>query len=409
MTQPNPLPYGKRARRVNRGSGHSIYDRGDVPPRDSKSYGSHAFDDPATTLASFITASDVRELVQLLKRRPEGIRLSKVLVEKHKRIFEAKKVTAYETLRIVEKRDQFLRLSRLGWKFAEHLKAETAMFRGMLLNTPEYLKALNWIVDSHGDLVTADDIASFWRDNSEEKETFEDDTRDLFKEAVVTFFHMCQAADLGTMTLGKKGHATRLVVDREEICALTSEHAAARRVLPSDSQHRNDVTDVCDISDGYAFEHCEIDLLINCENSDGLIEQMRSACDLATVTTRVLIRSRRPDLLFSDPEYDAFEWALSAVFVIGATDVEKDSLSGLTRMKESTLCEIGAATFHFGSRLIIITTVDCSFPDNLSRLKVLRLTGSSLTWQVARDLIENVKQFSGAASDNAFADVHTLG
>ena len=89
-------------------------------------------------LPASISADDVREVVQLLRRKPEGLIVSKSLLETHKRTFELKKILGFEKLKIIERENQVVKLSDLGWKFAGNLRTQTEMFRTLLINNELY-------------------------------------------------------------------------------------------------------------------------------------------------------------------------------------------------------------------------------------------------------------------------------
>ncbi len=158
------------------------------------------------------TANDVRELVQYLKRNPEGVNLYDVPQPLKKRIFYPTKIAAYESWGVVNVRRDRIALTLLGWEFARSLEPEARAYRDLIKGTALYRGALTWIQQYDIDLLTQDDLANYWQNNyswalgcSDEKEV---------ASVVITFFHLCQAAELGTLTIGKRGQPGRLRVWR---------------------------------------------------------------------------------------------------------------------------------------------------------------------------------------------------
>jgi hypothetical protein len=156
------------------------------------------------------TANDIRELVQYLKRRPAGVNIHDVPQPIKKRIFFPAKIASYEFWGLVNVERDRIRLTPLGYDFARSLDPEARAYRELLDNTPFYRGALEWIQREHIDLVTQGEIADYWRKefawmfiNSDEKN---------LGSAVVTFFQLCQAAEVGAMTIGKRGQPARLRV-----------------------------------------------------------------------------------------------------------------------------------------------------------------------------------------------------
>lgn len=159
------------------------------------------------------TANDIRELVQYLKRRPDGANVQDVPQPIKKRIFYPAKIACYEFWGLVNVKRDRLTLTPLGWQFAHSLEPEARAYRDLLNSASFYRGALEWIQSEHIDVLTQDELACYWQKefawafvNSDEKE---------IAGTIVTFFHLCQAAELGAMTIGKRGQPARLRVWRE--------------------------------------------------------------------------------------------------------------------------------------------------------------------------------------------------
>src|SRR6185295_14964473 len=84
--------------------------------------------------------------------------------------------------------------------------------------------ALDWISQQKIDMVTSTELRGFWHGAHSESFTFDD--QEAIRGSVVSFFSICQAASLGTMTLGKRGHITRFFVDRDELAKFLTEGSA---------------------------------------------------------------------------------------------------------------------------------------------------------------------------------------
>ena len=169
----------------------------------------------AKNLPTLATANDVREVVQYLKQRPDGVNICDVVQPIKKRIFYPPKVAAYEFWGLVTRTGERLKLTPLGWDFARSLEPEAQAYRMLLDNAMLYIAALRWIQDQRLDLVNKDDLESFWQ--SHFPELFADTEPKEVGGIVVSFFHLCQAAELGTMTIGKRGQPARLRIWRDAL------------------------------------------------------------------------------------------------------------------------------------------------------------------------------------------------
>src|SRR5918911_3272264 len=74
------------------------------------------------------TAADVRAVVQYLRKRPGGVTLNEALDAIKKQVFEPRKVIAYETLGLIERRADRLKLTPLGHELGRKLQPVTQVF-----------------------------------------------------------------------------------------------------------------------------------------------------------------------------------------------------------------------------------------------------------------------------------------
>ncbi|MGH9902566.1 MAG: hypothetical protein ACRD68_12230, partial [Pyrinomonadaceae bacterium] len=169
----------------------------------------------AKALPILATAGDVREVVQFLKKRPTGITVVEAMDTVKKRAFEPRKVTAYEFWGIVSREGDRLKLSPLGWEFARRQEPEARIYRSVLDSTEAYRSVLEWIHRQNLELVTHSDVAAYWQENH--AEALDRNNEKTIEGNVVCFFHLCQAAELGTVTIGKRGQPARLRVERDEL------------------------------------------------------------------------------------------------------------------------------------------------------------------------------------------------
>ncbi len=74
------------------------------------------------------------------------------------------------------------------------------------------------MLEQEMDVFSNSEVAEYWKENY--PDGLDDDRTS--GGSVVCFFHMCQAAELGTMTIGKRGHPARLRILRDELSAYFS-------------------------------------------------------------------------------------------------------------------------------------------------------------------------------------------
>src|SRR5947208_1435265 len=95
-----------------------------------------------TSLPILATANDVREVVRFFKNKPFGVTVIEAMNAEPRRVFDARKVAAYEFWGILERFDERLKLSGMAQELAERMKPESEIQRRILRSIPTYLGAL---------------------------------------------------------------------------------------------------------------------------------------------------------------------------------------------------------------------------------------------------------------------------
>lgn len=163
------------------------------------------------------SANDIRDFVQYLKRKPAGVVAAEELDRSRRRLFDERKLEAYRNLGITEEDDHLLMLTPFGQDLAARLDPQIQGFRQLLNRNPLYISAIKWMYERSLEVVTTTDIVAFWLSLNDEVDVLND--LESSKGAAISFFSLCEAAELGTLTLGKRGHITRLNVDHEGLAS----------------------------------------------------------------------------------------------------------------------------------------------------------------------------------------------
>ena len=129
-------------------------------------------------------------------------------------MFDERRLQTYLSLGLTEEDDGLLTLTTLGRELACRLEPEIEGFRELLNRVPPYLTAVRWMHERNLEVVTSTDLLAFW---SAVYDLDEKHNPETMRGAVTSYFSLCEAAELGTLTLGKRGHTTRLRVDHEEL------------------------------------------------------------------------------------------------------------------------------------------------------------------------------------------------
>ena len=317
--------------------------------------------DKSETLPVLATATDVREAIRFLKHHPEGITTAQAMDAFRKRIFDARKVSAYEFWKILLKNGERLKLTPLGWELAQCLNPEAEIYRAVLHNTTAYHNGLEWIRAQDLELVTHLDIGEFWRVHH--PHVLQGDSEEQLEAHAASFFHICHAAEVGTLTVGRKGQPTRLHIYAHELDAYLN---------GTERQARTTEKVVVRKAPGRAPR-----VFISHSSTQGLVKHITNGLELADLQFEMVDRAEQWSI---DKTIAVLRRCDAGVIVI--TDYVVDNL---------LLIQIGAAMVQFEKRLLMVMKKGLSLPLEIGG--VLRCdVNDELTWEEGLELMRALKR-----------------
>lgn len=336
------------------------------------------------------TPGDLREAVQYLKRKPTGVSVVEALSDAKRRVFEPRKVAAYEAWGVVARRGERLLLTRRGREFARTLEPETRAYRALLEVNPLYRAALAWIHRQGLDLVTYSDVASYLME--EFGALLAEAGPKGAEEGVICFFHLCQAAELGTLTIGKRGQPARMRVEREGLEEYVERRSAERvntRAREEDDESTRDDEDLGGPSSGTCL------FISYGAQPAHVVAQIQTVFELAGIKSHASERAPRGGVavLVADEAAEVMRRCDAALVLLSAEDCRPDE-SGAPAVSQRALVEIGAASVLYERRVLLLLDAPAELPAGLASLPHVTLGAGGLTWEAGIELLKAVRGFA---------------
>jgi hypothetical protein len=352
---------------------------------------------PAAALPVLATPGDLREAVHYLKRKPAGVSLVEALADARRRVFEPRKVAAYEAWGLVARRDERLLLTRRGREFARTLEPETRAYRALLDSNPLYRAALAWIHRQGLDLVTYADVAAYLKE--EFGPLLPANGPKGAEEGVVCFFHLCQAAELGTLTIGKRGQPARMRVEREGLDEYVSGRAGDRRT----TRPRDEVDEPAGDDEDFGDSPSRGCLFISYVGQPAhVVAQIQTVFELAGIKSHASERAPHDGsaVLVADEAAEVMRRCDAALVLLSEEDCRREE-SGAPAVSPRPLVEIGAASVLYERRVLLLLEGPAALPAGLASLPHVTLGEGGLTWEVGIELLKAVRGFANRASCKA--------
>ena len=316
--------------------------------------------DEAESLPVLATATDVREVIRFLKHHPEGITAVQATDAFRKRIFDARKVSAYEFWKIILRNGDRLKLTPLGWELAQCLTPEARVYRTVLRNNSPYHDGLAWIHEQELELVTHLDIGEFWREHH--RPVLQSDSEEQLEAYAASFFHICHEAEVGTLTVGRKGQPTRLHIHSEELHSYLSGNERVAVANEKTAEHKASSNSPR--------------VFISHTTAPQLLKHIVNGLELA-------------DLQFETS--DRSEWTIDKTLTVlkrceaGVIVITEDAVSDLL------LILLGAALVHFGNRLLLVIRKGLVLPSDFSSVARCEVE-DEITWNSGLELMKALKR-----------------
>ena len=346
---------------------------------------------PSTTLPILATANDARELVRFLKKRPNGVTIVEAMNAEPRRIFDARKIAAYEFWGIIGRENERLVLTPLGEELAEALGPECRMHRDILHRVPEYQTAIKNIYDEGLDIATHLDVLRYWSDMNAIPPSVHANAHDL-EAAVVCFFSLCHAAELGTSTVGKRGQPARLRVDINQV-----ESFLAGEVGPSPSIHISGGREpVRQVRPTVGLPIMQV--LVSTSGPRQDVEHLNSLLALAGFENRTVDFAGSENGLLPSNDLEEMQKCQAGIFVFSPLDCVRNK-DGKFSLRHEWITKVSVAAALFDWRILLFWNGELPPPEELTASGLRIAAKEELDWEASLGLVNQIKELAFPLSE----------
>jgi hypothetical protein len=358
------------------------------------------------------TAEDVRRIVRYLKTKPTGAAVVEAKAALQE-VMDARKVAAYVFWDVVTKDGEKIKLSSRGWEFARKPDSETHFFLTIIDSIVPYRSVLEWAHHQNLDSISNADVGAHWHEHHSEALGTENET--TIKDSAVCFFHLCQAASLGTLNFGRKGQPTRLVLDRDVLQKHIEEGPTAppwvdpsseeMTEAPSKEEQRgNDEEslnnkpprsaslDTAQASSIQPAQPEKLRVFISHGKNKGIVDQVQTMLDLADIESEVAEKEESTAIPVPDKVFNAMRRCQAGIITVTVEEGRRDKEDNYV-LNENVLIEIGAAFVLYERRVVLLWDKRLAIPSNLQGLYRCEFEGDDLTWAAGMKLMKAIQGF----------------
>lgn len=351
------------------------------------------------------TAEDVRTIVRYLGTKPVGATLAEAKAAVQPTLVDSRKLTAYRAWGFVVSEGDRLKLTPRGWVVARTPERTDIAFREVIHDNAPYRSVLEWAYHQRFESISTVDIAAHWHEHH--KAALGTAGEDRIKDAALAFLYVAEGAGVGAMTLGRRGHPTRLGINRSALEALIIDSPEANEVgggIELDADDQADDSDAGAIVDlrqepppaDPVTELPPAPLAMRVFISHGknteIVDQVQTMLGLADIESEVAVKEETTAIPVPEKVFAAMRRCQAGIITVTVDESRKDG-SGAYAINENVLIEIGAAFVLYDRRVVLVWDKRIPVPSNLQGLYRCEFEGDELSWSAGMKLMKAIQQF----------------
>ena len=366
------------------------------------------------------TVDDINAVCTYLATKPTGATLSEAKAVMDKKYLEGRKLNALKFWQLIEYDGGKMKITDLGRRSVSRsgTSSNDAM-REVIRQVPPYFSVMERAAHRDEETLPATEVAGHWYDH------FRPDVSDserILNDQAICFFQVAQGADLGTLTIGRRGRPTRfdfnlqtvrmflelpsegfldepdfIQKDAEE--SEVTQHDADEPDFIQKDAEESEVTDASsafpshEYSDRRNFTTTNRVFITHGKNHQ-ILEQVK---EIVTFGQREPVVAMEHETAAKPVPLKVMDKMRTCGAAVIHVDIESYLLDSegnkVPKINENVLIEIGAAMALYGDRFVLLVEEGVSLPSNLQGLYECRYKGDELNMAATMKLLKAFNEF----------------
>ncbi|MHC4170748.1 MAG: TIR domain-containing protein [Planctomycetota bacterium] len=361
------------------------------------------------SLPTMVTIEDVSDLVAYLKTKPTGTTSADVRKVIRKQVLDHRKKPIYQAWDIVRKEGENLKLGDRGWRLARNSRPRHLVYQEIVKSYHSYLAALKWVFYQGLEGITSVDVGTYWQEHHSAEAGNSEKT---LKEQAVSFFRLCEASNLGNLTIGRRGQPTRLSINKDGLELFINRTLASEAKASQFDECRCEVVEDgspatrSGISGDNSREQDEYEagvlpaeetrvFLSHSEHAE-IVNQMEAMLGLAGINCEIAARGETSAVPVPERVLNSMRKCNAAIIVVSAEG--DDDSSHEHDVSQNVLTQIGTAFVLYRKKVILLWDKRIPVPPDLQSLPRSEFEGSELTLKSAMKVVRAIQDFCGLRS-----------
>lgn len=350
------------------------------------------------------TADDVRSIARYLKTKPTGATVTEAKAV-DKKMVDSRKLAAYVTWKVVQRDDAKLKLTERGSRLARYPERDAEVFQEVVSLMKPYKSAIEMAHQQGLGTLDTNDVASQWHEHH--TDVVGDANENTLRENAVCFFNIAEAAGLGKVTVGRKGNATRIDLDKDRVAAFieagpstppfadtpdADEGEAEVEAAEAEEKSGEPEEDRLPADPMMPEPGEPMRVFISHGSNRDIVGQIEVVLGVADIEPEIAVEEETAAIPVPEKVLNAMRRCQAGIIAVTVDENRKDEDGNYT-LNENVLIEIGSAFVLYDQRVVLVWDKRLKVPSNLQGLYRCEFEGDELSWSEGMKLMKAVKEF----------------
>lgn len=349
---------------------------------------------------------DINAICNYLKKKPTGATIKEAKAVLGNSRLDHRKISAMKDWGLIDESEGRLKILPSGRDVSK--KGGKSVFVGIIKQTEPYRAIVERAAHRSESLLTATDVAGHWHDHYRSVATGNDAS---LNDQAISFFHIAQGANLGTLMVGRKGSPTRFDFDSESLAlfiegAEPNEEQDAPQQLNSDHLEDLSAQDK-EFKDNEVVDSPEMKQEVFVKKADGKqlgkaifiahgknkkpLEQLKKILEQFKIQYKVAVDEPNLGRPIGEKVRATMQDCNCAILIFTADEEFKDKEgNAIWRPSENVVYELGACSYLYENRVVIMKEDVVAFPSNFRDVGYISFANDQLeakAMEIVKELI----------------------
>ena len=342
------------------------------------------------------TLDDIHAVCAYLVTKPTGATLAEAKAVLDKKHLDGRKLTALKFWSLIEDDGNKMKITQQGRQCVRDSgSSRSKVLREVVGRVLPYRTIVERVAHHREESISAVEVAAHWHEHFSSDVS---DSEKILNDQAVCFFQIAQGADLGTLTIGRKGMPTRFDFDTDAAAAFVNGRSEpSEHKLPTDED-----SDELDLPQAVghgneravnATESCNRVFITHGRNRK-ILDQVKELVAYGKFEAVVAMEHETAAKPVPKKVMDDMRMCKAAVIHVSAEEMLYDKEGNeIPQINENVLIEIGAAMALYGDKFVLLVEEGVSLPSNLQGLYECRYEGDELNMPATMKLLKAFSEF----------------